>query len=37
MITTTLIANGAKAVFIIGPKQAELDKCALMKSTHHNY
>ncbi|RDX51743.1 NAD-P-binding protein [Lentinus brumalis] len=28
MITTTLIANGAKAVYIIGPKQEDLDKIA---------
>ncbi|KAI0718682.1 NAD-P-binding protein [Cerioporus squamosus] len=28
MITTTLIANGAKSVYIIGPKQEDLDKIA---------
>ena len=28
MITTTLLANGA-TVYIIGPKQADLDKCAV--------
>ncbi|RPD54968.1 NAD-P-binding protein [Lentinus tigrinus ALCF2SS1-7] len=28
MISTTLLANGAKAVYIIGPKQADLDKIA---------
>ena len=28
MITTTLLANGA-SVYIIGPKQADLDKCAV--------
>ncbi len=30
MMTTTLISNGA-TVFIIGPKQADLDRCAMSR------
>jgi NAD(P)-dependent dehydrogenase (short-subunit alcohol dehydrogenase family) len=33
MITTTLVANGAK-VYIVGPNQAELDKYVLHRSSY---
>ena len=34
MITTTLVSNGA-TVYIIGPGQAELDRCALIPTDNN--